>query len=1039
MRSVFVVLAAIAATVVAGAPASAQNMRKPPSADRASALRLDQAQATESRSTKVYVVQMAAKPGISYSGGVAGFAKTAPDAGGKYNARSSEAQMYAQHLVAQQDSLLATIGAGSRKIYSYRHALNGFAARLTAAEAAKLRKNKSVLNVWEDRRMSVDTNNTPAFLRILDKKAGLRGKHKLRGKGIIVGVLDTGAVQEHPSFDDQGFQSPTDWNGICQAGEGWDADDCNNKLIGARYFVDGFLGGEPFDDVMVPGEFESPRDSDGHGTHTATTAAGREVQATLAGTPVAKVSGMAPDAYVAVYKVCWQESGASSAGCAFSDSAAGTDAAVADGVDLLSFSVGTAAAFTDPQDLAFLDAINAGVFVSRSAGNEGPGPGSTAAGEPWVTTVGASTHKGTAFALAARINSPASVAGDYPALEGAITQPLAVSGPITNDVVAANPIDACAPIADVTGRIVLIQRGAIPPGAACSFVIKLENAANAGAIAAIVYSFPAGNPKSVMGGVATPLTQSIPGVMIDHEAGVELLAALTGGATVNATLSAGTFITEQLVGNIMAGFSSRGPFNTETDWLKPDVTAPGVRILAAATPEPNDGSVGDFFQYLQGTSRSTPHVTGIAALLIEAHPDWTPAMVKSALMTTSRQNVVKEDGVTPADPFDFGAGHINPNKAIDPGLVYDAGYLDYLAASCGTATPIVVPDDCALLEANGFSLDPADLNLPSIGIGQLTGVKTVHRTVTNVSSRAETYSAKYTAPPGFKVKIEPKTFTVAKGASKSFTVTITNVSAPPGEWRFGHMRLVGNKGHLVRSPIAVNAVGFVAPEEIAGTGAAGATAFDVTFGYNGEYVVGAHGAVNALLTGPIPVTDDPVNSFDFNFGTDEPLVFLDEFPAGTTYAEFSLFDVYNDQAGHDLDMYLFYCPDLLCTQIDQSFNATSDERVRVQLPFNDPAIDDPYAVFIHGFNTVGGAPASAIMFDWTVAGPAGNLTASDPGSAVLGQSATVNVNWNGLLTGPGRKQRGAVSHSDGVAIRGLTIVNIANDAGGGYCDFVACP
>ncbi|MGH8198066.1 MAG: S8 family serine peptidase, partial [Steroidobacteraceae bacterium] len=239
MRSVLVVLAAIVATVAAGGPAAAQNFRKPPSADKASALRLAEGQATESRSTKVYVVQMAAKPGISYEGGAAGFARTAPEAGAKYDARSSQAQMYTEHLVAQQDSLLAAIGARGRKLYSYTHALNGFAARLTAGQAATLRKNEDVLNVWEDRRLPVDTNNSPTFLGLLDPKNGLRAKRGLRGKGVIIGMLDTGAVQEHPSFDDTGFDPPTNWNGVCQAGEGWNANDCNNKLIGARYFISG--------------------------------------------------------------------------------------------------------------------------------------------------------------------------------------------------------------------------------------------------------------------------------------------------------------------------------------------------------------------------------------------------------------------------------------------------------------------------------------------------------------------------------------------------------------------------------------------------------------------------------------------------------------------------------------------------------------------------------------------------------------------------------------------------------------------------------
>ena len=1038
MRSVLVFLAAIAATVVAGGPAAAQNFRKPQVPGNTAAFRLDPSQAAASRVTQVYVVQMAAKPAISYDGSVAGLAKTAPAHGQRYDSRSSTVQMYTAHLAAQQDALLAKVGAGNRKIYSYRHALNGFAARLTAAEAAKLRKDKSVLKVWEDRALKLDTNNSPKFLGLLNEEIGLRRGLNLRGEGVIIGMIDSGAVQEHPSFDDTGMKPPKNWNGICQAGEGWAETDCNNKLIGARWFAEGFLAALPMD----PDDFLSARDSDGHGTHTATTAAGRFVQASLLGTPLTGISGMAPHAHLAIYKPCYEdEGGDQGASCFFSDSAAATDAAVADGVDILSFSVGTAAAFTDPQDLAFLSAVDAGVFVARSAGNEGPGPFTTAAGEPWVMTVGASTHSGRAFAHTTRINSPASVAGDYPSLEGAITKPLTEAGPLTDNVVAANPIDACTPIAPV-GSIVLIQRGV------CTFDTKLTNAVNAGADAVIVYTFPEANPKTVMGG---DLAFDIPGVMIDTAPGLAILDALNGGAAVNSTLLVpGDFTSESIAGNIMADFSSRGPFSTVEDWIKPDVTGPGVRILAGATPEPNDGSAGDFFQYLQGTSMSTPHVAGIAALLIEKHPDWTPAQVKSALMTTARQSVVKEDGVTPADPFDFGAGHIVPNEAIDPGLTYDAGLFDYLSASCGTVTPLVSPADCGTLESLGFSSDPSNLNLPSIGIAQLLGTQTVGRTVTNVGKRRATYEVEVRAPEGFRVRVSPRSLTLRPGESAYYEVTITNVDAPSGEWRFGRIRWRDDDGHVVRSPIAVNAQALVAPEEVDGAGADGSTSFDIAFGYTGDYTAGAHGLAEPFWT-LFEVTDDPDQSFDFSFDTDEPLVYAFELPTGTNYVQWSLFDQYNDQPGHDLDLYVFYCPFdpatgfFECAQVGQSFNITSNEEVGLTMPATngvapDPNdMDDPYLVFVHGFNTQGGALAKGIMFDWTVIGPEGNMTASGPASAVLGQTGTVNVEWNSLFTGVGEKQVGAVSHSDSTGIKGLTIVNIENDAGMGFCDFGLCP
>ncbi len=1037
-------------------------------------LKLDESQnSSQSAGRRMYVIQMAGEPGISYEGGLAGFAATKPAKGQRYNAKASHVQQYATYLEQMHDQKLASIGAAGQKTYSYCHAVNGFAAMLTPAEAAKLRGDKTVLNVWEDFSVDVDTNNSPEFLGLLDKRDGLRSKLGLDGEDVIVGILDTGAIQEHPSFsdtvvcsDDDDSDSDSDgpcddadngdlvqvygpppahWQGICQEGEAWSADDCNNKLIGARWFVDGFLAGRG---SVVEGEFLSPRDSSGHGSHTGSTAAGNSgVIASLNGTPLAEISGMAPRARVAVYKVCWLSPGATNFSCFFSDSAAATEAAVIDGVDVLNFSVGTAASFTDTQDLAFLNAATAGVFIARSAGNSGPGPATTNAGEPWVTSVGASTLDGTAFALAATINSPASVAGDYAALEGAITRPLLDSGPITDDLVAADPIDACAPLNNsIGGKIALIARGA------CTFVAKVENAVDAGASAVLMYTD--GRPKTVMGGAATPKTLSIPGVMIDNAPGLALLAELNAGNAVNATLSAASFTTETLTGNIMAGFSSRGPYSVESDWVKPDITAPGVRILAAYSPDQSDGSAGDLFAYLQGTSMSSPHIAGLGALIIEAHPDWSPAQVKSALMTTARQDVFKEDGATPADPFDFGAGHVDPNNAVDPGLTYDAGLLDYLVASCGTVTPLLSPSDCQFVEdVLGLSTDPADLNLPSIGIGELPGTKTVTRTVTAVkgfkssnrrdhdgdsdSNRkpAHVYDATIEAPPGFEVTVSPPSLRVRPGESASYEVTITNQTAPPGEWFFGAVNWSDKMGRNVRSPIAVNAVAIIAPEEISGEGGSGSADFDITFGYTGDYTAGVHGLNDASLF-LATVEDDPGNSFQF-FGPGTALAFVGEVPDGTAFARWSTFNEYTTGTNDDVDLYLFYCPNFLCTQIDSSGNADSNEEVSVLLPANDPAIPDPYVVFAHGFDTDGGLPSDVILFAWNfgLVDDAGNLTVSAPSSATIGQTETVNVGWSGLNVGLGFKQLCAISHSDASGIQELTLISIANDPGGTICDF----
>ena len=177
-------------------------------------------------------------------------------------------------------------------------------------------------------------------------------------------------------------------------------------------------------------------------------------------------------------------------------------------------------------------------------------------------------------------------------------------------------------------------------------------------------------------------------------------------------------------------------------------------------------------------------------------------MIKSAMMTSARVNVRKEDGVTHADPFDYGAGHVDPNAAWNPGLVYDAGFLDYLAAACGTESADDLFADpegtCDSLASAGFSLDASDLNLASIGIAELAGTQTVTRTVTNVTAKRRRFDATARKPEGYRVKVRPTRSCCDPGQSASFEVTITNESAPPNEWRFGPHGLA-RSGREIRS------------------------------------------------------------------------------------------------------------------------------------------------------------------------------------------------------------------------------------------------
>ncbi len=331
-----------------------------------------------------------------------------------------------------------------------------------------------------------------------------------------------------------------------------------------------------------------------------------------------------------------------------------------------------------------------------------------------------------------------------------------------------------------------------------------------------------------------PDNHFVPSVHINNTDGLAVKAYISAdgsGATV--TINGGVFT--EIPAPWMANFSSRGANSVAPDLIKPDVTAPGVSILAGNSPTPDIGAPGELFLATSGTSMSSPHVAGVFGLLKQMHPDWSSAMAKSALMTTAYQNVKKEDGATPADPFDIGAGHISPSRkkgsngtSFDPGLVYDAGLFEYAAFTCGANLGIFTSGTCDFLASLGIPMDASDLNLPSIGIAELSGNQTVVRTVISVAKKKKsffifggpppesnvtvttlpnewrTFNVSVDAPPGFSVQVTPSSFRLKTGQAVTYQVTITNVSATVGEWAFGSLTWAeGN--YSVYSPIAVRA------------------------------------------------------------------------------------------------------------------------------------------------------------------------------------------------------------------------------------------
>jgi len=1011
--------------------------------------------------SKVYIVQLRtpaaaerfAGPGKSFSG------KTLPAAPASFDKFNAAVRSYTAELGALQDRVIARAGSDVEQIYSYRYSLNGFAARMTETQAHKLENFEEVLTVWEDEIRPLATNFSPEFLGLFEPTVGLRGTPGLDGDGVIVAVIDSGITPEHPALDDTReadrpslcrssfaentllglwlckvykkqedvllYDPPEDWNGVCQSGVQFEETACNNKLIGARYFVDGAQSSGPIDS----GEIISARDTDGHGTHTATTVAGNRVNASIFGTLLGPVQGMAPRARIATYKACWLRPGDLRASCNTSDLANAIDTAVADGVHIINYSVGSSLRnATAPDDIALMAAAKAGILAVVAAGNEGPNLGTigSPAGAPWVITSAASSRDGQRFEEALEVLSPPAVAGKYAVKEASFTPRLIDNDPIEGRLIlvddgddtlddgsAGTTFDACEPLVngnDVSGNIAYIQRGG------CSFEAKIANADDAGAVAVLVFNI-AGKPIVMTG--ASGLS-NIPALMIGQADGNLILDEINVDQTVNLVLDKGFFLTENETGNIMGSFSARGPALVQ-DILKPDVTAPGINILAGFTPDAANSVAGENFAYLTGTSMATPHVAGVAALLRQAHPEWSPATIKSALMTTARQDINQQDGTTPANPFDFGSGHIDPNTANDPGLVYDVTDDEYDAFACGTTSPAVEQTRCDQLAAGGLSFAAEDLNQPSIAVSQLANSQTVTRRVTNVGDEAETYVVSVVAPPEMTVDVVPTNLTIGPGQSATFDVTFTYISGPLDLWRFGSLTW-SSSNHEVRSVLGVKPVSVTAPAEVTSFGGTGNISFPVEFGYTGSYSPGVHGLRKPLIVNGF-VDEDPTKTFTFR-STNGVTAHLIDVPADQLYLRFEMFDELTD-GDDDLDMFIYYCPDNVnCTKIGQSGEPTSREQFNVTLPGAGR-----YAVLIHGFetdNVAGGPGANYQLLAWAIGliDDQGNMTASGPGFVNAGTTANVDVGWNNLESNS--IYLGAVSHNTPQGLVAITIITIRN-------------
>ncbi|KAJ1272252.1 hypothetical protein BS78_06G188100 [Paspalum vaginatum] len=627
-----------------------------------------------------------------------------------------------------------------RLLHAYHHVASGFAARLSQRELDAVSVMPGFVSAVPDQTYTLLTTHTPQFLG-LNVQQGVWNYTSDRGAGVIVGMLDTGIFPDHPSFSGDGMPPPPPkWKGRCD----FNGSACNNKLIGARDFVTAAASAASAassNDSRAP-----PVDDVGHGTHTASTAAGAIVPgAQVLGQAMGVAAGMAPRAHIAVYKVCVER------GCSGSDILAGIDAAVGDGCDIISMSLGGSSVpfHRDPIAIGTLGAIEKGVFVSMAAGNSGPDASSLSNEAPWMLTVAASTMDRSIRATV-RLGNGLYFRGQslyQPENSAGVFYPLVYAG-ASGKPSAAFCVNGSLDGLDVRGKIVLCELGYT---ARISKGAVVQSAGGVGMI--LANQFPQGYDTLAAAHV-------LPASHVDYNAGSAIKSYIN--STANATaqiLFSGTKLGTSPAPSIVF-FSSRGPNLQDPDILKPDVTGPGVNVLAAwpfqvGPPSPVHAP-GPTFNIISGTSMSTPHLSGIAAFIKSKHPDWSPAAIKSAIMTTAdvddrSGNPLLDEQRSPASFFATGAGHINPEKAANPGLVYDIDPSDYIGYLCGMYTSQEVsvvarrPVNCSAIPVIPSRL----LNYPSISVSvesNSTQPVMVRRKVKNVGEVPSSYYAAVDMP-----------------------------------------------------------------------------------------------------------------------------------------------------------------------------------------------------------------------------------------------------------------------------------------------------
>lgn len=1001
-----------------------------------------------------YIVQLADPPVASYTGEVSGLRATKPAVGQRLNVNAADVQNYIGYLRTRQAGVTGTLRA-ARITHDYKVVFNGFAALLTDAEVRALKKNGDVANITADSVMKLDTSYTPSFIG-LDAPAGLwpqLGGQAMAGEGIVIGIVDSGIWPENPSFADRVDSAgvpthnssgtlvygapPAGWKGACTTGEGFALANCNNKLIGARYFKSPTQTLHWTEFVSARDSVAGPEGRGGHGTHTASTAGGNaNVEVLNNGTSLGKVSGIAPRARIAAYKVCWTDGITGGNGCATSNSVAAIEQAVKDGVNVINFSIGPNAGggtFNEATEVAFLGAANAGVFVATSAGNSGPAattPAPTAHLSPWLTSVGNSTHN-RLFVGDAVLGNGATLIG---ASSNANTAPARLilardagfaGAPVTTSLLQCfGTTDGVAALLDpakVGGKILVCDRGSNV------LVNKSANAKAAGAVGMIIANVSTANDSTFN------QAHSLSTVHMTVANGTALKAYMDANTT-SAAAALGNLrgvINASVEAPVMASSSSRGPNVANANIMKPDLAAPGTDVLAGVTADLSrgerdavaaGGAAPANWAFYSGTSMASPHVAGLAALLKQKYPTWSPAAIKSALMTSA--TTTRPDGLngsvawdstartTGTLPWGQGSGQVTPNSAANPGLVYDANQIDYARFLCGVNANVYSAATC---QAVG-TIPAYNLNLASLTAANVLGSQTLTRTVTNVGAAA-TFNASASLP-GYKIEVQPASLVLGAGQKASFKVKLTRTTAPLDTWAYGDLTW-SNGVTSVRSPLTARGTALAAPASVYSEATTGSKIYTIGTGFSGP--------IGSVKSGLLPAAqetrtigqagqDSAVHLAACRAGGGAGVnVHTVSVAAGTLLARFALFD--DDTAGgsnSDLDLIVLK-PD---GSLASSGNGGSNERIEL----SNPAAGT-YNVCVIGYEPAEGSAAYKLS-SWVLQPNVinGAFKALMPGVVYVGGTATVGISWSGLAAG--QRHLGAVRYlASGVPI-GTTLIDV---------------